>query len=419
MKWPTEQLGNLADFRNGVNFTKASFGRGVKVINVADFKDRMKPEYDDLGEINPGGVVGADDILQDEDIIFVRSNGNRALIGRTMLIDAPPTDVTYSAFCIRTRFTSPNANPRFYFYVFRTSLIRRVLSARGGGANIANLNQKILQQLEVPVPSSHEQDRIVDVLSSYDALIENNRRRIALLEEAAQQLYKEWFARLRFPGHEHTRITNGVPKGWTSTELGAVIGIKHGFAFKGKFFSDSATSRILLTPGNFKIGGGLKLDKLKYYSEDGPLDDAYVLEHNDLLLTMTDLSKTSDTLGYPLLVPPTTDRTFLHNQRLGLVQPLDVNQFPRFFLSQLFCDYRYRAFVLGSASGLSVKHTSPSRILAYKPLLPPFGSRLIQEFDQFAAQLNQQCQILIQSNEKLVEARDLLLPRLMSGEVEA
>src|SRR5262245_17749427 len=99
--------------------------------------------------------------------------------------------------------------------------------------------------------------------------------------------------------------------------LGDLVDIKHGFAFAGQWFRDAPPGDVLLTPGNFSIGGGFKGDKLKYY--DGPVDPAFVLRPGDLLVTMTDLSKGGDTLGYPLIVPGTDGRRYLHNQRLGKV----------------------------------------------------------------------------------------------------
>ena len=106
---------------------------------------------------------------------------------------------------------------------------------------------------------------------------------------------------------------------WQDCTLGDLIDVKHGFAFQGEFIHDEPLGDILLTPGNFAIGGGFKGDKFKYY--DGTVPDDFVLEEGDLLVTMTDLSKQSDTLGFPAVVPSRSDgRRYLHNQRLGKVQ---------------------------------------------------------------------------------------------------
>jgi type I restriction enzyme S subunit len=105
---------------------------------------------------------------------------------------------------------------------------------------------------------------------------------------------------------------------WKFVKLGDLIDITHGYAFKGEFFREAPPGDILLTPGNFAVGGGFKSDKLKYYVGDVPED--FILFKNDLLVTMTDLSKAADTLGYPALLPQSPKNChFLHNQRLGKV----------------------------------------------------------------------------------------------------
>lgn len=199
LKWPTKRLNQLAEFRNGVNYNKNSFGKGVKVVGVSDFQDYTKPRYDELEQINPDGIVTERNILRDGDIVFVRSNGNRELIGRSLFIEQPPEEVTHSAFTIRLRFNSSEVYPKFYAYCFRTPLIRQGLMASGGGTNISNLNQDILNALEVPLPPLPVQRRIAGILSAYDELMENSQRRIWILEAVARTLYREWFVELRLP----------------------------------------------------------------------------------------------------------------------------------------------------------------------------------------------------------------------------
>ncbi|OEU42993.1 hypothetical protein BGV40_06390 [Methanosarcina sp. Ant1] len=98
--WKRVPLGTLAEFRNGINYSKDNFGKGVKVINVKDFQDLSLAPFKDLDEINPEGVVKEESFLHEGDIIFVRSNGNRQLIGRSLFVNNPPEKVTHSAFTI-------------------------------------------------------------------------------------------------------------------------------------------------------------------------------------------------------------------------------------------------------------------------------------------------------------------------------
>jgi type I restriction enzyme, S subunit len=155
---------------------------------------------------------------------------------------------------------------------------------------------------------------------------------------------------------------------WPEMTLSQVIDVKHGFAFPGENIRDEPPGDVLLTPGNFAIGGGFKGEKFKYF--DGDVPEEYVLSEGDLLVTMTDLSKQADTLGYPAFVPKPNGPRFLHNQRLGKVVIKPDAELDTRFLFYLLRTAEYRHEVLASATGTTVKHTSPGRILAHKAKIP-------------------------------------------------
>lgn len=149
--------------------------------------------------------------------------------------------------------------------------------------------------------------------------------------------------------------------------LGNYISIKHGFAFKGEHIVTIDNGVVLVTPGNFAVGGGFQEKKCKYY--DGEYNDEYVLHADDLIVTMTDLSKQGDTLGYGALVPYKKNRVYLHNQRIGLVEIIspDIDKgFLYWFLRTPF----YHSTVLSTSTGSTVKHTSPARICDVPIMLP-------------------------------------------------
>lgn len=155
---------------------------------------------------------------------------------------------------------------------------------------------------------------------------------------------------------------------WEPAQIGDFVDIKHGYAFKGAYITDEPTENILVTPGNFHIGGGFKSAKFKYYNGEVPSE--YVLKANEIIVTMTDLSKESDTLGYSAKVPVSGSVRYLHNQRIGLVQFYEKEKIVRDFIYWLMRTSDYQGFIVGSASGSSVMHTSPSRIREY-PFLRP------------------------------------------------
>ena len=142
------------------------------------------------------------------------------------------------------------------------------------------------------------------------------------------------------------------------TKLGDYISIKHGFAFKGKGISIEDNGIVLVTPGNFAIGGGFKEEKCKFFK--GEYSSEYVLSPDDLIVTMTDLSKEMDTLGYSALVP-LSNRTYLHNQRIGLIS-MNSEEIDKHYLYWFMRTKKYQRIIAGGASGTTVHHTSPNRI---------------------------------------------------------
>ena len=159
--------------------------------------------------------------------------------------------------------------------------------------------------------------------------------------------------------------------------LGEYISIKHGFAFKGDSITTEDNGVVLVTPGNFAIGGGFKEDKCKFFNADYPSE--FILHPGDLIVTMTDLSKEIDTLGYSALVPQ-SDRTYLHNQRIGLVQ-IKSKELDKQYLYWFMRTKEYQRTIAGTSSGTTVHHTSPKRICDVELTIPTLKrQRSIAEF---------------------------------------
>lgn len=160
-----------------------------------------------------------------------------------------------------------------------------------------------------------------------------------------------------------------IPKGWQPVVLGDFTNTKHGYAFKGKNIVKEPMRDILVTPGNFRIGGGFKNSKFKYFNGEYP--KSYILKENDIIVTMTDLSKDGDTLGYSAKVPKSNnEEKYLHNQRIGLVEFLN-DKIDKDFIYWLLRTKDYHGFIVGAATGTSIRHTSPTTIKEYEFFLPP------------------------------------------------
>jgi type I restriction enzyme S subunit len=380
--WETVPLGTLAQFRNGINYNKDNFGRGIKIINVKDFQDYLVPKYKDLNEINPEGIIREESLLQDGDIIFVRSNGNRELIGRSLFICGLQQRVTHSAFTIRVHFKSDCVLPQFYAYLFRTSLIRQALSAYGSGTNISNLNQEILSNLQVPLPPLQVQKRIVGVLSVYDDLIENNTQRIKILEEMAQELYREWFVKFRFPGHETVKMVESelemVPEGWEVGTLKDALILQRGFDLPTKKREE----------GNIPI-----------YAATG-----IVGTHNEAKVkSPCVVTGRSGSIGTVIYV----DEDFW-----PLNTTLWVKDFRR--ATPIYAFYLLKGLDLSSFnSGAAVPTLNRNDIHGLPVILPSF--ELLKRFNQYIIPIFSQKKILKEKNANLRRTRDLLLPKLISG----
>lgn len=184
---------------------------GVPVINVRNigYSD-LRPEKIEFITDTKSDQLHVHK-LETNDIVF----GRKGAVDRHLYVQNEQAGWIQGSDCIRLRFSSKEINPRFVSYSFLSSYHKQwMLNQCGNKATMASLNQDVVKRIVLNLPSKTQQDIIVDILQNYDDLIENNKRRIELLEESARQLYKEWFVRFRFPGHEHVKIIDGVPEGW-------------------------------------------------------------------------------------------------------------------------------------------------------------------------------------------------------------
>lgn len=184
MKMPKKELGEFSDFRNGVNFVAEDQGVVAKVVGVGDFQGRTEiSTYESLSEIQLRSTLSPDDELMDGDLLFVRSNGNKNLVGRCMVIRKPPAGVTFSGFTIRARLDRSVALPDYVSLVFQGGALKRQMTLAGGGnGNISNLNQGLLSSMPIGLPSLGVQKSIVTAGSVWNTAIEKSGQLIAAKE---------------------------------------------------------------------------------------------------------------------------------------------------------------------------------------------------------------------------------------------
>ncbi len=267
------------------------------------------------------------------------------------------------------------ADARFIKYLFDALLQRKYKQFTQGAAQ-DNLSQAKLLSLKFPIPGITEQKQIADVISAYDDLIENNRRRIQLLEQAARLFYKEWFVHLRFPGHEHTRIIDGVPDGWEKKPLGAIAPLKYGKALKND-------DRI---PGPFPVYGS----------------SGIVGTHIKALVPgPTIIVGRKGNVGSVYWSPDDC-------------HPIDTV----YYIDSELCSF-FLYYALQQMTFISTDVAVPglNRDFAHSRLIVVAEKKILRLFEDTVSPMHQQMELLKRQNTSLAKARDLFLPKLMNGEV--
>lgn len=192
--WDTGSLSSYGSFKNGLNFGKGESGTTVRYLGVGDFKSKaILTDIDGLAFIELNELPSKEYFLQDGDLLFVRSNGNRDLVGRCMAVYPGIEMVTYSGFCIRYRINKPILQPTYIAHLFRSLAFRRILFQGGQGANIQNINQKTLSALPIPLPSEDLQSKFAAIVEKVDGLKSRYQQSLTYLESLYGALSQKAF----------------------------------------------------------------------------------------------------------------------------------------------------------------------------------------------------------------------------------
>lgn len=312
------------------------------------------------------------------DVIFTQ----RGTLGQVGVIPLAPSFPRYviSQSQMKLSVDLAKVDPQFVYYFFRHPDTVQKVKNHGLTSGVPHINLGILKAFEMPLPPLDTQRQIVSMLSAYDDLIENNRRRMALLEESARLLYREWFVRLRFPGHEHTRIADGVPEGWERAPLEGALVLQRGFDLPTQARQD----------GTVPIYGSTGI--LGYHDKAKASAPGVVTGR-------------SGTLG---------EVQYVAEDYWPLNTALWVKEFRR--VTPLFALFLLREMDLKQYNGGASVPTLDRKSVHRVEIMVP-SNLLLRAFDEFAADVFAQIKNLNSQNEKLRAARDLLLPRLMSGEL--
>jgi type I restriction enzyme S subunit len=348
-----------------VSWHNCILGDVIKLQRGHDLPERVRVDGP-VPIISSSGITGRHDVAKADPPGVI--TGRYGTIGEVFFIDEPYWPLNTALYVVDFK----GNDPRFTAYLLRNTL----KNYKSEKAAVPGVDRNVLHLLKVRTADRRLQERVVAILSAYDDLIKNNERRIELLEEAARMLYREWFVRFRFPGHEHFKLIDGLPEGWERLNVGDVAQLSYGKALKeetrvaGRFavYGSSGivgTHQAALVAGPAIIVGRKGNVGSVYWSATDfwPIDTVYFIPKEQsefwLYLALPQVGFQNTDGGVPGL-----NRDFAHNRKI--IQPIDR-------LRRLFNE-------------------------AVEPM---FGQR----------------QTLLIYNQKLAQARDLLLPRLLKGEI--
>ena len=361
-----------------------SFIRSQNVYNLSFDYNGLTHITEDAANKLKGVTIFSNDIL-------LNITGDS--VARTCIVpnDVLPARVNQHVAIVRA--DCKMINSRFLnYYLASPGMQAHMLSlAVGKGASRNAMTKQMIENFEVPCPSLSTQHRIATILSRYDSLIENYQKQIKLLEEAAQRLYKEWFVDLHFPGHENTKIIDGVPEGWEKKKLVDLVDVQYGYAFDGKLFNNNREGMPILRIRN--IPDGLTSD---YTTEEASKD--YIVHNGDIVVGMDGIFHINSWSGNDAYLV----------QRACSFRPKE--ECMKGFIFQAIQEPI--KFFEKTLVGATVAHLGKKHIDSIELCIPK-NFELYQPFSKF---YNQRQGLLSQIC-LLTEARDRLLPKLMSGEI--
>jgi type I restriction enzyme S subunit len=341
--------------------------------------------------------------VQSDDIL-ISITGN---VGRIAIYPKKYESGNINQHIARVRIIKEDiADRMFVYFQINQPSYRSYYNGIVTGAAYPQLSLKQIRETPVFLPPIPTQKRIASILSAYDDLIENNLKRIKILEETAQNIYKEWFVNFRFPNYENTPINQetGLPEGWEVKRISSIVEFKGGFPFKSSEYSENGKYRIITIKnvgdrffdGNNTSGIENIPDKMKEYCK---------LQEGNILMSLT------GNIGRTCLV---YGDNYLLNQRVVIITP--TNSENSAFCYFLFNTDSIKGLMNNLASGVAQQNLSPVKLQEQWIPLPTLS--LMLQYSSSTNGIVNQIISLNKQNQKLKEARDILLPRLMNRTIE-
>lgn len=397
MKWEKVKLGDISS-----NIQTGPFGsqlhqsdyseEGIPVVMPKDLSNGRISE-ESIARVDSSHVIRLSrHKIEMGDILYSR----RGDVGRCAFATEREKGWLCGTGCLRVTVDTTKANPKFVFYQLQKAETVGWVEKHAVGATMLNLNTSILSNVPIAIPNLNKQNYIVEVLSAYDDLIENNQKQIKLLEEAAQRLYKEWFVDLRFPGYEHTPIVDGVPERWERMAVSKLGDYINGFAFKPSDWQATGKPIIKIK----EMGSGVSEDTPRNNGERVP--EKYIVHSGDILFAWS----------ATLMVKIWDGESGWLNQHIFKVIPSEKIQ--REFLLQSI--QAAIAEFSNLTTGATMKHIQRNKLDQVYICVPT--TEIMNHYSEMAEPIREKILGLSKQIDLLKQARNRLLPKLMSGEVE-
>ena len=379
MKWEKVKLGDICKYVTSGGTPKSSIKDYYEPKQIPWLKTKEVNYcriYETESYISKDGLDNSSAKMIPQNSVIVAMYGQGDTAGRVAINKIP---LTTNQACCNLIIDETKACYEFVYYQLVT-LYEKMVSLKNGGAQ-PNLNAAIIKSMEIKLPPLKTQRYIADILSSYDNLIENNQKQIKLLEEAAQRLYKEWFVDLRFPGHENAKIVDGVPEEWSRTNINEILTFHRGYDL----------TKNEMKAGRYPVVGSTTV--IGYHNEFKIKGPGIVTGR-------------SGSLGKYQFI---WDNFWPHNTSLYISDYKDHNIF---FVYSLLQTVDFASLNNGGAIP-----TLNRNVLSNIEVIEP-TDELQEMFAKIAEPQYQKIKNLEKQNNQLKMARDVLLPKLMSGEVE-
>jgi len=409
MKWPQRKLGELTSISRGssprpIADTRYFEGGTIPWVKIADATKSGKFLYETKEHVNDYGASFSKKLPAGT--LLLAASGT---LGYTQILGVEAC--AHDGWLIIQDLRALDRD--FAYYALKT--IEQHFYNSAYGAAIQNINTDILRETEIPYPPLPTQHKIAAILSAYDDLIENNTRRIKILEEMAQMIYREWFVNFRFPGHEKVKMVKTklgqVPEGWETAKLGDVATFHRGRSYRTPDLAEEGGLSFL----NLKCierGGGFRHNVIKRYI--GAYKPEQIAKTGDLIVAVTDMTQERRLVAHAARVHLLGENMAVMSMDLVRVEP--KQDIPKDYLHGMLRFSNFGDEVSQHANGVNVLHLNPAQIEAFQFVLPP--SILRNQYAEFCGDAYLQIDALHAKNANLRRTRDLLLPKLISGEVE-